>query len=65
MRCLTLSGFYVLTRMATAIKPLRGLFFNSQKCCHTLIKSQKMSGGALRRHSSFGFDVLSKTYFAI
>jgi len=28
-------------------------------------KTQKMSGGAKRRHSSFGFYALSKTYIAI
>jgi hypothetical protein len=28
-------------------------------------KTKTMSGGALRRHSSFGFYVLSKSYIAI
>jgi hypothetical protein len=28
-------------------------------------KTQKMSDGALRRHSSFGFSVLSKSYIAV
>ena len=56
------------------LKPLLGLIFNSQKCCHTFvnwykrqlgqIKTQKMSGSAKRCHSSFGFYVLSKTYTA-
>jgi hypothetical protein len=29
------------------------------------IKTQKMSGGAKRRHSSFGFYIPSKTYTGI
>jgi hypothetical protein len=36
-----------------------------EEIARTKIKTQKMRGGAMRRPSSFGFNVLSKTYNAI
>ncbi|OYQ63240.1 hypothetical protein B9G53_17935 [Pseudanabaena sp. SR411] len=40
-------------------------YIATQEIARTKIKTQKMSGGASLRHSSFGFYVLSKTCIAI
>ncbi|MFN9938226.1 MAG: hypothetical protein ACK56I_02020, partial [bacterium] len=52
-------------KMATPFLCCENPFIAMYEIARTKIKTQKMSGGASHRHSSFGFNFLSKTYIAI